>query len=50
MGAAIVKNWDVINLLLGRGANATLLDIVCLYLVLEDMDLIITQLTQQTIE
>jgi hypothetical protein len=29
MGAAFIKKWDVVNLLLGRGANAALFDDVC---------------------
>jgi hypothetical protein len=29
MGAARNENWDIVNLLLQRGANATLLDDVC---------------------
>jgi hypothetical protein len=44
MGAAGVKNWDVVNLLLRRGANATLLDNVCYNFGRERF---ITKLTQQ---
>jgi hypothetical protein len=35
MGAALNKNWDMFNLLLQRGADAKLLDAVCLKLQLE---------------
>jgi hypothetical protein len=44
------KKWDIVNLLLRRGANATLLDTVCFYFHLEERDLFITKLTQQTTE
>jgi hypothetical protein len=50
MGAANKRKWDIVNLLLRRGANATLLDIVCCSLQLEVIDLFITKLTQHTIE
>jgi hypothetical protein len=41
MVAASAEKWDIVNLLLRRGANATLLDTVCFKLQLEGRDLFI---------
>jgi hypothetical protein len=38
MVAASKKKWDIVNLLLRRGANATLLDDVCFKLQLKEIN------------
>jgi hypothetical protein len=40
MVAAYKKKWDIVNLLLRRGANAQLLNEVCFKLQLKERDLV----------
>jgi hypothetical protein len=51
MNAAYNRKWDIVNLLLRRGANATLLDDVCFFKFNWKTDIYLsTKLTQKTIE
>jgi hypothetical protein len=52
MVAALYGKWDVVNLLLQRGANATLIDDVCFFLtsIRRERFIYFTKLTQQATE
>jgi hypothetical protein len=50
MGAAYYNKWDIVNLLLRKGANATLLDDVCFNFSWKREIYLFTKLTQQITE